>query len=1029
MTGRVVDSATGNGISGVSVTIVEPNLFTVTDVRGDYRIADVPAGQQRVTFYKGGYQFSAIPDAAVEAGRTNRFDFALDPRAEMDTGDLIILDPIEVTATVTQDSQIGLINLRQKAINVSDAIGAESFAKFSLGDAADAMSRVPGASVVGGKYVLIRGLGDRYANTLINGVSVPSADPDKRAVQMDQFPTEIIESIQTSKSFTPDQQGSFSGGSVNIRTKSFPDNYFVTVSGSLGYNDRATGKEILSSPEGVDWLAMGADDRKPDALPVFQDMTVAAADRTSVNLSGLYATPSAVWRDIRNAANAGNLRPVEVLNDWANSFSHGFFPVTKTAGPNYGFSIATGDSIDMGDESLFGYTLSFTYDRSNSLVEDGIVGRVRPSNYAEDQLVDYRRIFSTDLSEYTYQDQLATADLPFDLGDFGYTKSEQDVTIGLFAKAAYKLNADHEVSLDIIRTQLATDEVSRGLGELGSDASDAYRVLESYSMLYTERSVTSLQLSGKSYFEALLESTIDWHVAWSESVQDQPDYRVVEALYNPYPPAHYETGSVFPASRFFRKLDETNKEYQVDWTMPTRLSESISGSLKIGGMFSQSERTYEEDQYAVSYGANADERSPAVSISDTDKNGNIVPGRGRDRLEDLYTDGTIGLIGYNEGNTTLPVELGWWPFLSNNFVSNYQGEQTVWGTYAMADLVAWESWRLIAGARAENTTIDVDTFNSAGELVYNSEIAREQGVEEAIRLAEAEEIDQVDILPGASLIYTISKQDGSDMNVRLAYGRTIARPTFKELMDSRIVDPFTDVPYQGDPDLELTTIDNFDLRWEWFLDRGQLIAVSTFYKQMENPIEVLVQNDPVFAGVVRPQNVEEGTVYGVELEWRYELGNLFEALEGLSVGGNASYVDSEVSIPPDELAFERLGDPDFADTRPLLGQSDYIFNFDLSYTNYDIGTSATVAVNHVGERLSLVTIGTLEDVYERPATQVDVIVSQRLVRGWKMKVAAKNLLDPVHEQTIQHGDQTLVWERYKRGRTYSISFTYDFASN
>ena len=120
------------------------------------------------------------------------------------------------------------------------------------------MTKVTGASVVGGKYVLIRGLGERYSNTTLNGAEVPSADPDKRAVQMDIFPSNAIESVVTAKTFTADRPGGFSGGSVDIITKTFPDAFTAQLGIGTSYNTQASLKdEFLSYPGGkTDWLGM-----------------------------------------------------------------------------------------------------------------------------------------------------------------------------------------------------------------------------------------------------------------------------------------------------------------------------------------------------------------------------------------------------------------------------------------------------------------------------------------------------------------------------------------------------------------------------------------------------------------------------------------------------------------------------------------------------------------------------------------------------------------------------------------------------
>src|SRR5690606_9009854 len=204
-----------------------------------------------------------------------------------------------------------LLLTRRNGGTVSDAIGSAQFSRLAASDAAEVMSKVTGASVVDGKYVLIRGLGDRYANTLMNGIAMPSADPDRRAVQLDQFPSELLESIVTTKSFTPDQPGAFSGGSINLRTKSFPEQGFFSATVGLEYNSETTGKELLQA-DGLDEAP-----NVPAALP----------SRTAAEI----------------AARGGNVEPAAVLDRATRAFGSAMlFPHTRKAPLDNGGGIAFG---------------------------------------------------------------------------------------------------------------------------------------------------------------------------------------------------------------------------------------------------------------------------------------------------------------------------------------------------------------------------------------------------------------------------------------------------------------------------------------------------------------------------------------------------------------------------------------------------------------------------------------------------------------------------------------------------------------
>ena len=193
---------------------------------------------------------------------------------------------------------------------------------------------------------------------------------------------------------------------------------------------------------------------------------------------------------------------------------------------------------------------------------------------------------------------------------------------------------------------------------------------------------------------------------------------------------------------------------------------------------------------------------------------------------------------------------------------------------------------------------------------------------------------------------------------------------------------------------------------------------------MSNPIEVLFEPG---VGSIQPQNVDSGEVMGVEFEYRRNLGFISEAFSRWSVGGNLTFIESEVTIPDGELELLRDYDPNASATRELLGQSPYVFNADVNYFRDESGTSATLSYNVVGERLDLVVFGPLGDVYEQPAPDLTFVISQRLGRGWKLKLAAKNLINSDKEKTISIPDgDPLIYNRYTSGRSFSLSLSYLF---
>lgn len=1006
VSGLVADARSGEAVSGATVALLEaPSFSGRTDLRGRFRFTEVEPGSYTVRVFKSGYEPFDVTDVEVEAGDATEVEIPLPRRgeepAELDLEeeeesgqDIFELEAFEVTAEAVESTQVSLLRERQRSDTIGDAIGSDSFSRLGLGDAAEAMTKVTGASVVDGKYVFIRGLGDRYSNTLLNGATVPSADPDRRAVQMDQFPSDLLESIVTSKSFTPDQPGSFSGGSVNVQTKSFPEQFFVRAGASASYNTQTTGEDLFVSRQGVDWTARGVDDRPrtqaaPDEIPRLSGRSVETAT---------------------GAALQGDLSVAERLDAITREFPRQFYPGRESALPSHGINLSLGDTLEFGNDRRFGYTVSLTWDRDYSYYDEGIEARWASPN-------DFKirgQVYTTEpavLDKLTwYRQFLGVLDDPYD-GDipFGVRESVESVNWGAFSKFALLPSENHELSLTFFHNQSAEDEIKLGVGDGFNSALSGDTLFEATSVKYTERGITSTQFHGEHKFPETGDLGVEWQASLSSSTQDQPDFRTVFTAWD-YEEQQYRNVNptdLDPPVRRYREMTEDNEEYSLDFTLP------MGGDLKLkwGGVLGEAERDYSELNYFV-------QPSTWQGQPDTALVRGIYTepfiGFDFDQVEGTDLDGDGEIDRYNIN-----------PALSGRHViergsegNKYTGDSSVEAVYLMADFGWGEDWRVITGARWESNRMDV------------LQLLESRGVENR-----PGGFTEDDILPAFSLVYALSEAQ----NIRLAYGRTLALPTFKELAPVVIEDSFTGDKFQGNPELGRTLIDNLDLRWEWFREGAEMVAVSLFWKEMDQPIEKLffggedVNGDgridnldlqPFQRGNIVPQNVESATVYGIELEARYALGRLSPALEAFTIGGNLSLIESEVDVPPDEQLL--FGSPE---SRQLVGQSPFLLNLDLSYDNDEWGTYLNLSYNYTGERLAVVNPNTsaLGDVFEQPVGRLNLTYTQRLNGYWKMKLSAENLLDPEFEQTYEvAGGRDLVYQRYQRGITFGISFTYTF---
>ena len=268
ITGRVINVETGRPILRAEVMLGGSMLRSLTDLDGRFFLQNVPAGVHTVQVRQIGFTAKSVTNVVVKAGETTVLDVSL-------SSAVIAIEAITVTAEAERGTVSRALEEQRTARNVVSAISSEQMAKSPDADAAEAVQRVSGVTVQDGKYVFVRGLGERYTTTSLNGARLPSPEPEKRMVPLDLFPAGLLDAISTSKTFTPDQSGDFSGAEVNLRTRTFPVHHMLQFSLSGGYNSLATGKNIPMPPTvGGEWLANSASKRQlPTQLTGVTDFT------------------------------------------------------------------------------------------------------------------------------------------------------------------------------------------------------------------------------------------------------------------------------------------------------------------------------------------------------------------------------------------------------------------------------------------------------------------------------------------------------------------------------------------------------------------------------------------------------------------------------------------------------------------------------------------------------------------------------------------------------------------------------------
>jgi TonB-dependent receptor len=256
--GRVLDAQSGAGLTDVTLRVVGTSLGATSGVDGRFALT-VPAGVVSLQARRLGYAAKTVTGIDVSASRAVEQNISL-------SGASVQLEAVSVTAALERGSVNEALDRQRTSTGIVNAITSEQIARSPDADAAQAVQRVSGVTVQDGRFVFVRGLGERYTTTSLNGARLPSPEPERKVVPLDLFPSGLIQSVTAAKTFTPDLPGDFSGAQVDIKTREFPATRQLTVASSFGYNARAFGTLPIAAGVGGEQFAFAASSRQLPAI-------------------------------------------------------------------------------------------------------------------------------------------------------------------------------------------------------------------------------------------------------------------------------------------------------------------------------------------------------------------------------------------------------------------------------------------------------------------------------------------------------------------------------------------------------------------------------------------------------------------------------------------------------------------------------------------------------------------------------------------------------------------------------------------
>lgn len=530
--GRVLDAQTGNGLSAVTVQVAGTSIGTMSGVGGQFIISNVPSGAVTLTVSSLGYASKNISGVLVEAGDVVEQNISLETEA-------VAIDAIEVTAAAERGSVNRALDQQRNATNIVNAVTSEQITRSPDSDAAQAVQRVSGVTVQDGKFVVVRGLGERYTTTSLNGARIPSPEPERKMVPLDLFPSSLLESITTSKTFTPDQSGDFSGAQVDIKMREFPVTRTRSLSTSFGWNSAASGRDVFGAPQtGSEWIGFAASAR---------------------------SVPS-------NVLAAGNFLggvTQEDMNTFVNSFRNAWSADRATGTPvgSFAFSLGGNDPI-LGRR--MGYVLSGTYSHSQEVRRDEIRALAQAAGDGLTQEVDR---FS---------------------GQTGRT----GVLWGGIFNASTLIGNSARIAMSVNYNRSADNEARY---EIGTSENYGNLPLEITRLRYVERSVGSAQMLGEH--ELRDRHRITWAVTGSRVSRVEPDRsEFVYAIENDpktgaaLAPAWFATAGE-GAVRTFGDLSEDAMEAKADYRFG--LGRSGQSFFKFGGLYRTTSRDADNLVYSI----------------------------------------------------------------------------------------------------------------------------------------------------------------------------------------------------------------------------------------------------------------------------------------------------------------------------------------------------------------------------------------------------------------------------------------------
>ncbi len=878
LTGTINDASNGLPLVGATVTISNTLKHTVSDADGKFRISGLGNGTYSIKVSYVGYEIKQIGDIQVSTSESSVININLSSSKNS------TLLNVVVQTTARRENLNTLLITRRNSPVVSDAISAEQIRRSPDKNTSDVLKRVSGTTIQENKFVVVRGMNDRYNEAMLNNSLLPSSEPDRKTFAFDIFPSDVVDNITIIKSATPDLPGSFSGGLIQINTKDVPDKNFFSFKTGIGYNTITTGKNYYDYKGGTtDWLGID------DGVRAIPSKFPGTSEYTSGALS--------LSEKIKYAQ--------MFKNDWAYH-EKSSAPVNPTIQLSGGFNLSHNNNYPK-----FGGIFGITYSSNLRFSE---YNRLEYSDYITDTFYKYK--------DSVYNHSILASGL---------------------ANFSLKLNPYNKFSFNNIYSINSNDQI---VLRSGPNESNGWTDIKANSFYFVSNRIVNTQIGGDHMFPKI-KLRIRWNAYYTNLFRNEPDYRRnVYFTTDPSTPyiALISSGTSAATAgagvRYYADVKDKTKGTNIDISQPFKLFKNEQ-TLKLGGSYYNDQRVRDSRFFSASINEGGNQDLLYYS------------------LDSIFRPDNFGI---KKGHFSL-LEFPDLSFHYDGSINNAAG-------YIMLDNRFTNKVRFVWGVRVENYHETLNTFAP--------------GTSDPIPVKV--DTTYLDWLPSANLIFSILPK----ANLRACFSRTVARPVYRELAPQQFYDFLSNTVFYGNPNLIETHVNNFELRWEHFFPNSQYYSISGFFKKFENPIQQYIVQIGTDSRQVSYKNIPKATNVGVELEARKNFRFISKKLESLVAYANVALIKSKIDTSSSH---------DSTISTTLEGQSPYVVNASLQYTDIKTNIGISILYNLIGPRLFLIGGDGLKETWEKIHPTFDIKLNKSFL---KKGIVELTFADILHKNDIQY---------------------------